>query len=59
MTGCQTAALTTEPLKIESACSFNMTSAFNYRKVGRYPKGGDKERREKAYQGAGNVESHV
>lgn len=44
MTECQTAALMTEPLKTESACSFNMTSAFNYRKVGRCPKGGDRER---------------
>lgn len=48
MTGCQTAALMTEPLKIESACSFKMTSAFNYRKVGGHPKDGDMERQEKS-----------
>lgn len=34
MTGCQTAASMTEPLKIETVCSFKMTSASSYRKVG-------------------------
>lgn len=48
MTGCQTAALMTEPLKIESACFFKMTSAFNYRNRGGHPKKGDMERWEKS-----------
>lgn len=41
MTGCQTAVLMTEPLKIESACVFQMTSAFNYGKMRGHPKQGE------------------
>lgn len=47
MTGCQTAAVMTEPLKIETVCSFRMTSLFYYRTVGGHPEEGDRERWEK------------
>lgn len=42
MTGCQTAVLMTEPLKIESACVFQMTSAFNYGKMRGHLKEGER-----------------
>ena len=48
MTGYQTAAVMTEPLKIETACSFKMTSLFCYRKVGGHPEEGDRGRWEKS-----------
>jgi hypothetical protein len=47
MTGCQAAVLTTGTLKIENACSFQMTSAFIYGKMGGHPRKGNEKGEER------------